>query len=118
MGPPARQRAAALDAHRVQDLQRLGNGIEAHARVHGELPPALSTLSSQPGARWPVNDPATGAPYGYEITGTRSYRLCADFATDTARTDGDGAPWGGDQWSHAVGRRCFDRALDDGVVVR
>lgn len=111
MGSPAEQRATQLDARRVQDLQRLVNGIEAHARVHDALPPALATLSAQPGSRWPATDPATGDPYGYQTTGPRSYRLCAVFETDTARAKGDAAPPGGDEWSHAIGRRCFDRKL-------
>ncbi|HVI57926.1 MAG TPA: hypothetical protein VM619_03495 [Luteimonas sp.] len=112
MGPPAAQREARLDARRVQDLQRLAGGIESHARLHDALPAALATLAAQPGARWPTHDPATGAPYGYAVTGKRSFRLCAVFATDTARAPGDAAPWGGDEWSHAVGERCFDRKLE------
>lgn len=111
MGSPAAQREARLDARRVQDLQRLAGGIEAHARLHEALPPALSTLAAQPGSRWPLRDPANGVPYGYTVTGKRSYRLCAVFATDTARAAGDAPPWGGDEWSHAVGRRCFNRSL-------
>lgn len=118
MGSPAEQRATQLDVRRVQDLQRLARGVESHAQLRGALPPALATLSAQPGSRWPVTDPATGAPYGYETTGPRSYRLCAVFETDTARADGDAVPWGGDGWNHAVGRRCFDRKLERELPVR
>ena len=117
MGPPAAQREARLDARRVEDLQRLAGGIESHARLQDALPPSLATLSAQPGARWPTRDPA-GAPYGYAVTGKRSYRLCAVFTTDTARAPDDAPPWGGDEWSHAVGERCFDRKLEVAASAR
>ena len=37
------------------------------------------------------------------------YRLCAVFATNTAKTPVAGGPWNPDDWNHGVGRHCFER---------
>ena len=61
-----------------------------------------------PGTGLP-RDPVDGGSYGYQVTGERSYRLCARFGTDTAR---DGRqPFGGDAWLHGSGTHCFDRRV-------
>lgn len=95
----------------MQDLQRIAQLVELHQRRHDVLPPDLVTLANEPGQRLPITDPVDGAPYAYEVTGARRFRLCAVFATDTARTRGGTTPRGVDDWHHGTGRQCFDRRL-------
>jgi hypothetical protein len=105
MDSPEAQRQTRLDERRVQDLQRLDEAIRAHARHHDALPAALSVVTDRPGVNYSVADPVDGAPYVYEATGPRSYRLCARFATDTARLHARTRPHGGYDWAHAAGRQ-------------
>lgn len=112
MGSPSAQRQARLDSRRVHDLNRIVQVVERYVEAHDALPPDLATLAGQPGQRLAIADPVTGAPYGFEVTGQRSYRLCAVFVTDTAQTPAVGGPWTLDDWDHAAGRQCFERKAD------
>lgn len=108
MGTPAMQREARLDRKRIEDLRRLTRAVQAHAQQHSALPRELHALAGR-GSRLPLRDPQDHAPYAYEVTGPRTFRLCAVFATDSAQTgDADRDSWDAD-WSHGVGRQCFDR---------
>lgn len=109
MDSPSRQRAERLDSMRVADLQLLSSRIDAHADVHDRLPGRLAVVSDAPGHR--VADPATGQPYQYEITGKRSYRLCAMFETVQASPEMPDIHL--DQWRHGAGRQCFDREVQE-----
>lgn len=108
MRSPGEQRKVTLDQRRVQDLMQLGHAIDAHATLHGRLPPDLATLARQPGSLLPTGDPVTGAPYDYAPGDGRRYRLCATFDTDTAIT-GEAGLYGPVDWTHGAGRHCFDR---------
>ena len=109
MGSPALQREAAIDRHRVADLQRLQAAIERWYRDHGTLPASLDDLRAQPGLGLSGADPATGADYLYRTHAGGQYELCARFATDTADARGAGRRTAGDEWAHGVGERCFRR---------
>src|SRR5690606_16652197 len=105
---PPQQREQRLDARRVQDLQQLGNAIEAYHAGHKALPADLAALRAEmPGWNLAPGDPASGTPYSYEVLGERSYRLCAEFTTDTAAAEA--SPYGPvvDAWKHGAGRQCF-----------
>lgn len=107
MDPPSRQRAERLDQLRTGHLQLLSQRIDDHALVHDRLPERLAVVATGPGPD--VVDPETGQPYEYEVTGERSYRLCATFATESEALE----PMGPDAWRHAAGRHCFDRQARD-----
>ena len=83
IGPPATQRDGRLDARRLEDLRRIERLVDAHFERTGRLPDALAALAG-PGLQLPL-DPTSGAPYGYEPGDAGDYRLCAVFATDSAR---------------------------------
>lgn len=108
IGPPAQQRRVALDAKRAKDLILLSNGIDTRVNGGDKLPAVLVDLDGA--GQWlSIRDPESGAPYGYAVTGDRTYRLCAVFATATQAGDiGDG--WGTGDWSHPAGRYCFSRS--------
>ena len=109
MDSPSRQRAERLDAIRVNDLQRLSERIDAHAEVHDRLPERLAVVAGAPGRT--VADPATGQAYQYEVTGERSYRLCATFETALEEPREMGPVR--DEWRHGEGRQCFERKVDE-----
>lgn len=109
IGSPATQRQLRLDERRVEDLQHIDMLTRLYAQQRGALPPDLATLAAQPGQRLAVADPVGGERYGYEVTGPRTFRICAVFTTDTAAA---GNARGGDEWNHAAGRQCFDRKVE------
>ena len=113
MGSPSAQRAAKLDSRRVRDLDRIVDVIGNYVEREHSLPPDLATLAREPGRRLAITDPVDGSPYAYEITGARTFRLCAVFATDTAKSLAGSERWGGEEWNHGTGRQCFDRKVKD-----
>jgi len=112
-GSPAAARLQKFDVRRVEDIRMI------HAEVMNQtvgtdwrspqvtpvmrtpLPASLDAVVQHAVHQRPrTNDPATGAPYGYEVTGTSGFKVCASF--DTAREEaGDIA------WNHPAGRHCF-----------
>lgn len=112
MGSPSAQRAARLDASRVQDLEQIVQAVDYYVEANGSLPPDLATLANQPGQRLSITDPVDAAPYVYEVTAERAYRLCAVFNTDTAKPRDAATPWLGNNWNHGAGRQCFERKVD------
>lgn len=109
MGSPSAQRVEKLDRKRVEDLARIDRFVDGYVERTNTLPPDLGTLAREPGVRVPITDPVDGSPYVYEVTGDRSFRLCGVFTTDTGKTLEDAPAWPDDEWSHGVGRRCFER---------
>jgi hypothetical protein len=109
MGPPSQQREARLDARRVQDLQRIVQAVDGYYANHKALPADMATLATQPGWGLATADPQSGTPYSYEVSGERTYRVCASFTTDTAKP-ADG-PWAPDSWNHGIGRQCFQQSV-------
>ena len=113
VGSPGSERLRKLDERRLADLQQiewaldrlcLGPGRE---RPDGPptalvvpLPSTLAELETAAVERRPrILDPATGAPYGYRVTGPSSYELCGEF--DRPRNENDDP-----KWNHGVGRHC------------
>lgn len=112
LGSPARQREQQLDLRRVSDLERIVDAVRSYAKTHKGLPPTLDVVARQPGRHLSLVDPVDRTPYPYQVTGDSTFRLCAVFATDTAKTTEDG-PWTKDAWLHGAGRQCFDRTADE-----
>lgn len=110
MGSPGLQRESRLDRTREQNMQRIAMAINRRTVAGKPLPANLASLAREPGRRLSIVDPATSAPYVYEITGDRSYRLCAIFTTDTAQESRKA--WIDQDWLHGTGRHCFDRKAD------
>ena len=111
MDPPSQQRAERLDRIRIGHLQVLSQRIDLHADVHDQLPGQLGVVARTPGQV--LVDPATGRQYQYEVTGERTYRLCATFETEL---EGPGVSMPvRDEWRHGAGRQCFDREVEEVV---
>lgn len=101
IGSPSTQRARTLDGVRVGDLDMMRYAINAYADQHKALPARLADLDLAVVRR----DPQTQEPYGYKVTGTSTYQLCASFQTSSG-SDAD------DAWKHDAGLHCFTRSRD------
>lgn len=78
-GGPGQARQERRDRQRDGDLANLSLLVRCLADLNGRhLPERLETT---PDCDWQprLNDPGTGKPYRYQVTGPNSYRLCADF---------------------------------------
>ena len=103
LGSPGVERVRRLDVRRAADLQRLAASTDVFWTRHQRLPSSLDELADGDGLVVPRHDPS-GEDYGYRVTGTRSYELCAKFQTDSAALPNTA---GADFWSHPEGRQCF-----------
>lgn len=114
MGGPGSQRDRRMDERRIDDLRALQEAITQHHAQAGRLPANLLALGQRPGLDLAVSDPVSRTPYGYHIDAADRYRLCAQFATDTAVRQPQRRAWNGYdlQWAHGAGATCFDRRID------
>lgn len=111
-GTPAEQREVNLDARRVRDLEKIVEAIDLHVKQANALPASLVALASAPGVRLAIADPVTAKPYEFQPIDAITYRLCATFTTDTAKTPAPADYSYGyefSEWDHGVGDRCFKR---------
>jgi hypothetical protein len=108
---PGRARAERFDAARVADLRQIAAAVDAYWDDEGALPPDLDTLATRRGVAIELEDPQTGARYGYEPLEAPDFRLCAEFlledreviAGPAARTRVGLERF----WHHPAGRHCF-----------
>jgi hypothetical protein len=114
MDSPGQVRDRKLDQRRVRELDEIADAIERWQGEHDEWPASLAELAAQPGVSLAVRDPVSGAAYGYEAGTGSKYRLCAVFATDTAKRDPQRDMFGyfDQRWAHPAGRYCFDREVE------
>jgi hypothetical protein len=111
LGPPSLQRQRKLDEVRVQNLTYIGRSVNSYFIRHKELPLNLETLAKEQGYYIERSDPDTGKPYGYQIIDPHSYRLCADFTTESAMDSPNSYNvYSNTTWAHGQGHQCFDRS--------
>ena len=116
MGGPGAQRQLRLDERRLQDLNQLQGLVDGYALEHKALPADLATLQRVPGQALSFADPVTGVPYEYRVVAGNRYQLCAVFITDSAEQQRAGGRWQGPDWTHARGRHCFTRDVEQAVL--
>lgn len=127
MGSPAAQRIKRFDATRVEHLQTIQWEIINHWQQREALPSNLEALTNPIGGWIAPTDPDTQEPYGYEVLGPRTFKLCATFSlasddglesvsTSSPRPvktiPGSVESW---NWKHDVGETCFERTIDPKV---
>ena len=105
--PPSENRAQRLDQIRIESMNNIDRAINMYFKVNHVLPPDLKTLNKD-GRQFPLTweDPETRQPFEYQISGERSYRLCANFARND---DVDQGYFG---HIHKAGHDCIDYTID------
>jgi hypothetical protein len=110
LNPPSEIRARALDQKRLGNLGQTDNAIKTYYTIHHNLPADLRALDSEDNrlaqANW--HDPETQQPFEYEITGEKSYRLCAVFSRHSEKNDN---PYDMLAKKHSAGRDCFEYSI-------
>lgn len=113
LGSPLEARLRRLDEQRVADLRQIQRNVEQFHRRTGRLPGTLHELKDDPGTFVAdLADPVTSAPYGYEPSGERTYRLSATF--DRPSVDDSEPEWMRDGFfRHDAGPKAFEITVPD-----
>ncbi len=125
-GSPFQARRERMDVQRVNDLQMIQNQIVyTHWQSKGVLPATLLDLQDPISGFIVPIDPETKKSYEYLKKGDRMFSLCATFATydlPGGMMQGKTTPVArfaeapsmnpDMNWSHGVGRMCFERTID------
>lgn len=117
VGSPSTQRARRFDQQRVNDLQTIQGQVVSYWSEKGLLPANLSDLKSSISGFVAPLDPETQASYEYQIKSTLNFELCAKFNQASLNQGPIATPaiypnYKTENWSHGVGRVCFDRTID------
>lgn len=117
IGSPATQRDYRFDEQRVYGLQEIQGQVVSYYQQTGALPTSLDQIDAVLKGYVVPEDPETGAPYTYRVTGTLSFEVCATFARPTPeRGRGGGySPAPFEDWTHPAGEHCFARTIDPAV---
>ncbi len=113
IGTPGTQRAIQFDQTRISDLQQISFAVDAYWQNNGVLPANFDALKNQQMYYiQSVSDPKTGNAYGYAITGSKTYELCATFETDSSQYATrlkTPVAFSNQQWNYGKGRTCFSK---------
>ena len=126
IGTPMQARLYRFDDQKVSDLTNIQWQIVNYWQSKEKLPATLSDLVDPISQAVIPNDPQSGKPYVYEVTGTTSFRLCAEFNAESRQMQPGttrvvttpvpaSTPEGKailDNWQHGPGHVCFDRSID------
>lgn len=100
-GSPAEQRLLRFDEHRIADLRSIAAALNRYIVEADRLPAVLDELVDGRRLIRLPRDPETDEPYEYEITGERSFLLCAEFSRESP------PEMSRDFFKHEAGRTCF-----------
>jgi hypothetical protein len=114
VGNPSTQRGRHLDDKRIEDLRNIqgevynyvwGNAVYNPEHQPAQLPKALpsdlkTVAQNAQYSRLNLNDPETGMPYEYRVTGPSTFELCATFSEERRQKYDI-------SWDHPAGRDCF-----------
>ena len=120
VGSPSTARAQRFDQQRVNDLQNIQQQVIDYWQPRKKLPTTLENNDATSSYLFRIpNDPETGLPYEYRVTGALSFELCAVFDDYTMSQKSEvirsKTPYGYDIldiWDHDKGRTCFSRTID------
>ena len=120
-GSPFETRSRKFDEQRVSDISSLSYSIESYYRQKSMLPQALSDIPKDYLYGKEIKDPESDQAYEYQVINNTNYKLCANFSTDSAKTDRSKrdpyAYYGSNtKFEHPKGHHCFDLNTD-GVVL-
>lgn len=107
LGSPSRQRQLRADRQRVEDLRQMARSLQQLAQQSQDRDEPVNLPVSLP-ATARRRDPLSGQPYSYQRLDSTHYRLCAEFATNSAGDRlADRPSLEEDFWQHPRGRHCF-----------
>lgn len=123
VGSPKEERARRFDEQRIQSLQIIQSYIGEFYRAKNKIPQNILELNDEFRGVVVPRDPETGKEFEYNVTGPRSFTLCAQFNRPSSGTEEEirakslaptpfGGPFGAETWGHGEGRVCFERAID------
>lgn len=117
IGSPATQRQLRYDSQRLSDLQNIQSQVLNYYQQKGEVPESLEGLNDSLSHFVIPNDPESGESYRFEKVSALSFKLCANFDTESnerelSQTMHYGMDVINDNWKHAAGQACFDRTID------
>lgn len=124
IGSPMTQRAKRFDQERTSDLQNIQRQIINNWQRKGQLPATLLDMEDSISGYKIPTDPESGKNYEYNLTGDKSFQLCAVFKLSTEEINRGSAktrsgyisdvyyPGDTSNWDHERGRQCFDRTID------
>lgn len=104
---PAQVRKIKFDTNTVNDLNSIRNGIEEYTRNYGKLPENLESLNSDM-LYYPRTETDITS-YEYKILSDKEYEICAEFKTNSK--DIEDAYINQKEWSHEIGKKCFERKV-------
>ncbi len=121
VGSPAQQRKVRFDDQRVSQLSTIQSQITNYYSIKQALPAKLEDLTnSLIGYSVPV-DPNGGAAFEYTVKSPLTFELCATFEAESVSNGSsvikaipyyDGYNRFDENWTHGVGRTCFERTID------
>ena len=108
-GGPVQARAQSLDQLRMQDLRAIYYNVNSFYRQQKHLPASLEECDRNPGTFIErKTDPATGAPYGYEVIDADTFALSAVFSLPSIpQQSGPYGPEADGFWKHEAGPAVF-----------
>ncbi|UFS63595.1 hypothetical protein LOH54_05545 [Sulfurimonas sp. HSL-3221] len=104
---PAKERAKKLDKRRVSDLAEIALTIDRYWERYHKLPADMNTLQEGVVSEIEIADPKTLKSYGYHITASSAYELCAEFDTKQSKESWMYRAGRERDWSHNAGEYCF-----------
>jgi hypothetical protein len=118
-GSPTQARLEKQDQQRIMDLQQIVYSMEAYFISHNKTLPLSLTATSTDAVTpssffFRTQDPFTGMPYEYRVTGSSTYELCAtfDLASPKNNSPSYARPYPlNESWEHPQGRHCFPLAV-------
>ncbi len=106
LGSPTQQRQIRADQQRLDHLRQIAQRLNQEAEQSQNrgkpvnLPASLAKNERQ-------TDPISGKIYDYQRIDNTHYKLCAEFATDSAEDRLQDPTTDQDFWQHPSGRHCF-----------
>lgn len=124
-GSPRTQRLYRVDNQKVASLQRIQEGVLRYWQSKDVLPLSIEAMNVSffnSYEQLPLKDDE-GKAFTYEVTGTYSFDLCAEFNLDASPLGGRNSSYSypvpaGDSfsnWTYKKGQFCFSRIIDPEV---
>lgn len=106
LGSPTKQRQIRADEQRLADLLQISQRLHDEAeQFQNQGKPVNLPASLSPNER--KTDPILGNSYDYQRVDKTHYKICAEFATNSAEDRLQDSPTDQNFWQHPSGQHCF-----------